>query len=61
MYGSLLVKGLILIAGIAGLVGLTVAVAIDAIMAILVVLNGLRLFGAGKTTITTGPPTQGPR
>lgn len=47
VYGSLFVKGLVLIAGILGLASLSVAVAIDAITAILVVLNGLRLYGAG--------------
>lgn len=55
VYGSLIVKGMILIAGMAGLVGLTAAVAIDAITAILVVLNGLRLFRAGNTTIAAQP------
>jgi Cd2+/Zn2+-exporting ATPase len=50
VYGSLIVKGVILIAGALGLASLSVAVAVDAAMAILVVLNGLRLFSAGKTT-----------
>lgn len=45
VYGSLAVKGVILLLGIAGMIGLSVAVAADAAMAILVVLNGLRLFG----------------
>ena len=47
VYGSLIVKGIILILGTAGVIGLSVAVAVDAIMAVLVVLNGLRLFNAG--------------
>lgn len=47
VYGSLIVKGIILVFGIAGFIGLGVAVAADAIMAVLVVLNGLRLFNAG--------------
>ncbi len=46
VYGSLLVKGIILVLGIAGIIGLSVAVAADAAMAVLVVLNGLRLFNA---------------
>lgn len=46
VYGSLVVKGLILVLGIAGAVNLGEAVAADAAMAILVVLNGLRLFYA---------------
>jgi Cd2+/Zn2+-exporting ATPase len=50
VYGSLIVKGVILVAGITGLASLSVAVAADAIMAILVVLNGLRLFNAGKAS-----------
>ncbi len=48
IYGSLIVKGAILLLGIAGIIGLSAAVAADAAMAILVVLNGLRLNGAGK-------------
>lgn len=44
VYGSLLVKGIILLAGIAGVASLSLAVAIDAAAAVLVVLNGLRLF-----------------
>lgn len=48
VYGSLIVKGIILVLGIAGVIGLSVAVAADAVMAILVVLNGLRLFNAGS-------------
>ncbi|CPT79213.1 heavy metal translocating P-type ATPase [Mycobacteroides abscessus] len=51
VYGSLIVKALILITGIAGLTGLSLAVAIDAVTAILVVLNGLRLFGTGSTPV----------
>ncbi|OYW43413.1 hypothetical protein B7Z28_00865, partial [Candidatus Saccharibacteria bacterium 32-45-3] len=52
VYGSLIVKGLILVLGIAGTIGLSVAVAADAIMAILVVLNGLRLYSVGnKATV----------
>lgn len=47
VYGSLVVKGLILMLGIAGVVNLGEAVAADAIMAILVVMNGLRLFNVG--------------
>lgn len=50
VYGSLIVKGLILLAGTLGLASLSVAVAVDAAMAILVVINGLRLFSAGKAT-----------
>ncbi len=50
VYGSLIVKGIILLAGITGLATLSMAVAADAIMAILVVLNGLRLFSAGNAT-----------
>lgn len=49
VYGSLIVKGVILVAGIVGVIGLPVAVAADAGMAILVVLNGLRLFNASET------------
>ena len=51
VYGSLIVKGIILLLGVFGVIGLSVAVATDAIMAILVVLNGLRLFkvGGGKS------------
>ncbi|WP_197089737.1 heavy metal translocating P-type ATPase [Mycobacterium nebraskense] len=52
VYGSLIVKGLILLAGITGLAGLSLAVAIDAATAIVVVLNGLRLFGYRLTTVT---------
>ncbi|MGY4893335.1 MAG: heavy metal translocating P-type ATPase [Candidatus Saccharimonadota bacterium] len=48
VYGSLIVKGVILLAGTLGLASLSVAVAVDAAMAILVVMNGLRLFGAGN-------------
>lgn len=48
VYGSLILKGGILILGISGVIGLSVAVAADAIMAIAVVMNGLRLFGYGK-------------
>lgn len=44
VYGSLIVKGIILLLGSFGLIGLSVAVAADAIAAIIVVLNGLRLF-----------------
>lgn len=51
VYGSLIVKGVILIAGVLGLASLSVAVAADAAMAILVVLNGLRLFSAGAKEI----------
>ncbi len=50
VYGSLIVKGVILVLGIAGTIGLSVAVAADAIMAVLVVLNGLRLYNAGGDT-----------
>lgn len=50
VYGSLIVKGIILLAGALGLASLSVAVAVDAAMAILVVINGLRLFSAGKAT-----------
>lgn len=50
VYGSLIVKGVILLVGALGLASLSVAVAVDAAMAILVVLNGLRLFSAGKAT-----------
>ena len=50
VYGSLIVKGVILVAGALGLASLSVAVAVDAAMAILVVVNGLRLFGAGVKT-----------
>ncbi|AUM19301.1 cation-translocating P-type ATPase [Rhodococcus ruber] len=52
VYGSLIVKGLILLAGITGLAGLGVAVAVDAGTAILVVLNGLRLFGYRGAAVT---------
>ena len=48
VYGSLVIKGIILAAGMAGMVSLGAAVAIDAITAILVVINGLRLFGTHK-------------
>lgn len=51
VYGSLIVKGVILVLGIAGVIGLSVAVAADAIMAVLVVLNGLRLFNAGGSQV----------
>lgn len=51
VYGSLIVKGVILVLGIAGVIGLSVAVAADAIMAMLVVLNGLRLFNAGGSQV----------
>lgn len=51
VYGSLMVKGIILVLGIAGFIGLSVAVAADAIMAVLVVLNGLRLFNAGGSEV----------
>ena len=51
VYGSLIVKGVILVLGIAGVIGLSVAVAADAVMAILVVLNGLRLFNAGGSQV----------
>ncbi len=51
VYGSLIVKGVILIAGVLGLASLSVAVAADAAMAVLVVLNGLRLFNAGGEEI----------
>ena len=44
VYGSLIVKGIILLLGSFGLIGLSVAVAADAIAAVIVVLNGLRLF-----------------
>lgn len=44
VYGSLIIKGIILLLGVLGLIQLNVAVAIDAITAVLVVLNGLRLF-----------------
>lgn len=50
VYGSLIVKGIILLAGALGLASLSVAVTVDAAMAILVVVNGLRLFGAGNKT-----------
>ena len=50
VYGSLAIKGIVLILGISGIIGLSVAVAADAVMAILVVLNGLRLFNAGVTS-----------
>jgi len=51
VYGSLIVKGVILIAGVLGAASLSVAVAADAAMAVLVVLNGLRLFNAGGKEI----------
>ncbi len=51
VYGSLIVKGIILVAGVLGLASLSVAVAVDAAMAIMVVLNGLRLFNAGSKEI----------
>lgn len=51
VYGSLIVKGVILVLGIAGVIGLSIAVAADAIMAVLVVLNGLRLFNAGSSQV----------
>ncbi len=51
VYGSLIVKGIILVLGIAGFIGLSIAVAADAIMAVLVVLNGLRLFNAGGSEV----------
>ena len=51
VYGSLVVKGGILLLGISGSIGLSAAVAADAAMAILVVLNGLRLFNAGNKRI----------
>jgi len=44
VYGSLIIKGLILLAGVFGLASLGLAVAIDAVTAVLVVLNGLRLY-----------------
>lgn len=50
VYGSLIVKGIILATSIIGLTSLTVAVTVDAITAILVVLNGLRLFNLSKKT-----------
>ncbi|MBI2798318.1 cation-translocating P-type ATPase [Candidatus Saccharibacteria bacterium] len=46
VYGSLAVKGVILLLGLFGLVRLDVAVAVDAGAAIVVILNGLRLFNA---------------
>lgn len=49
VYGSLIVKGIVLLLGIFGLIDLSVAVATDAIMAVLVVLNGLRLFNIGRS------------
>lgn len=48
VYGSLFIKGLILITGIFGLTSLSMAVAVDAVTAILVVLNGLRLYNSGR-------------
>ncbi len=45
VYGSLIVKGLILLTSLIGLTNLTFAVTVDAVTAILVVMNGLRLFG----------------
>lgn len=51
VYGSLLIKGVILVLGIAGVIGLSIAVAADAIMAVLVVLNGLRLFNVGRNEL----------
>lgn len=48
VYGSLIVKGVILATSIIGFTSLSVAVTVDAITAILVVLNGLRLFGVSK-------------
>lgn len=51
VYGSLAVKGMILVLGIGGAIGLSMAVAADAIMAVLVVLNGLRLFNAGGNEV----------
>jgi len=53
VYGSLIVKGVILIAGVLGAASLSVAVAADAAMAVLVVLNGLRLFNSGGKEIAT--------
>lgn len=44
VYGSLIVKGGILVAGLFGFARLDVAIAIDAVMALAVVLNGLSLF-----------------
>lgn len=44
VYGSLVVKGAILLLGLFGLVRLDVAVAVDAGAAIVVIINGLRLF-----------------
>lgn len=49
VYGSLIVKGIVLVAGVFGVIGLSVAVAADAIMAVLVVLNGLRLFSINRS------------
>ncbi|OYX52991.1 hypothetical protein B7Y92_04310 [Candidatus Saccharibacteria bacterium 32-50-13] len=51
VYGSIIVKGVILVLGIAGVIGLSLAVAADAVMAVLVVLNGLRLFDAGANEV----------
>lgn len=51
VYGSIIVKGVILVLGIAGVIGLSLAVAADAVMAVLVVLNGLRLFNAGANEV----------
>lgn len=48
VYGSLIVKGAILVTSFIGLTNLTFAVTVDAITAILVVLNGLRLFQLSK-------------
>ena len=45
VYGSLIVKGAILLTSLIGLTNLTFAVTVDAITAMLVVMNGLRLFG----------------
>lgn len=53
VFGSVFIKGIILVAGMAGMVSLGAAVAIDAITAILVVINGLRLFGTHKLQRTT--------
>lgn len=47
VYGSLLVKGVVLALGVVGIIGLSTAVAVDSITAILVVLNGLYLFRVG--------------
>lgn len=48
VYGSLVIKGLILITGVLGLTSLSAAVAVDAVTAVLVVLNGLRLYSSGR-------------